>query len=244
MKNILLKLEYDGYNYCGWQKQINEKTIQGTLEEILKKITKEDIEVIGCSRTDSGVHAIEYVCNFKTHSNIPGDKFKYILNQNLPNDISVIDSEYVDEEFHSRYDCKGKTYIYKICNREFRSAIGRNYVFDYKYKLDIDKMKEAAKYFIGKHDFAAFKNVGSSVKTTIRTITELSIEKDDDIIIFRVTGDGFLYNMVRIVVGTLIDVGIGKRSPEEIKNIIISKNRKNAGASVPAAGLCLYKVFY
>lgn len=244
MKNILLKLEYDGYNYCGWQKQINEKTIQGTIEEVLRRITNEDIEVIGCSRTDSGVHAIGYVCNFKTDSNIPGDKFKYILNQKLPNDISVMDSEYVDEGFHSRYNCKGKTYIYKICNREFRSAIGRNYVFDYKYKLDIDKMKEAAKHFIGEHDFAAFKNVGSSVKTTVRTITELSVEKENDIIIFRVTGDGFLYNMVRIIVGTLLEVGIGKRSPEEIKNIIISKDRRNAGASVPATGLCLYKVFY
>ncbi|GAA0116405.1 tRNA pseudouridine(38-40) synthase TruA [Clostridium senegalense] len=244
MRNIKLTLEYDGTNYFGWQKQKTKVTLQGTIEDVISNLTKEDIEIIGCSRTDSGVHSKGYICNFVTNSSIPSEKFKDALNVKLPDDIAVLKSEEVPEEFHSRYSCRGKTYSYTILERPMKATIDRNYVCQCKYNLDIEKMNEACKYFIGTHDFSAFKNKGSSVKTSVRTISELYVEKTGNYVKIFVSADGFLYNMVRIIVGTLIDVGIGKINPKSIKNIIDSKERTNAGKSMPPQGLCLEEVYY
>ena len=244
MRNIKLTLEYDGTNYLGWQKQKVGITIQGTLEEAIKVLTKEEVEVTGSSRTDAGVHAKGFVANFKTNSKIPSEKFREAINHKLPEDIVILKSEEVEEEFHARYNAMGKTYSYSILNRDAPSAIDRNYLYHVKRKLDVESMKEACQYFIGTHDFSAFKTSGSSVKTTVRTIKELYIEDNDDIIKIYVTGDGFLYNMVRIIVGTLIMVGSNKIKPLEIKNIIASKEREKAGICVPASGLVLEKVYY
>ncbi|WP_418223097.1 tRNA pseudouridine(38-40) synthase TruA [Clostridium isatidis] len=244
MRNIKLTIEYDGTNYLGWQKQKNGATIQGTLEEAIKLLTKEEIELVGSSRTDTGVHAKAFIANFKTNSTIPADKFREAINHKLPEDIVIIKSEEVDINFHSRYDAKGKTYSYSIINRDIYPAIGRNYLYHIKKKLNINSMKEACKYFIGTYDFSAFKSSGSSVKTSIRTIKDLHIDEKNEIIKIYVTGDGFLYNMVRIIVGTLLMVGNNKIKPEEITNIIESKDRQKAGICVPAKGLTLEKVYY
>lgn len=244
MRNIKLTIEYDGSNYFGWQKQKNVDTIQNTLEKSIRALTKEEIEVIGSSRTDAGVHAKGFVANFKTSTRIPSDKYREAINHILPDDIVILKSEEVDEDFHSRYNARGKTYSYSILNRDVPSAINRNFSYHVKRKLDIEAMKEACNYFIGTYDFAAFKSSGSSAKTTIRTISELYIEENNDIVKIYVTGDGFLYNMVRIIVGTLIMVGHNKIKPKEIENIIAEKDREKAGICVPATGLVLEEVYY
>ncbi len=244
MRNIKLVIEYDGTNYAGWQIQKNALSIQQVVESSIEKITGERTEVVGCSRTDAGVHARGYVANFKTKSTMPAEKFSDALNTKLPRDIVILTSEEVDFNFHSRYDCSGKTYCYTVLNRAQPIALGRNYMYHMKYKLDIEKMNEACKYFIGTHDFSALKNQGSSVKTSIRTITELRIESDGDI--FKVYGsaDGFLYNMMRIIVGVLLQIGMNKFEPGDVEKIILSKDRKRAGTAVPACGLCLLEVYY
>lgn len=244
MNNIKLTLEYDGTNYYGWQKQKGMKTIQGEIEEALLLVTKEPCEVTGSSRTDAGVHAKGFVANFKTNSNVPPERFREALNIKLPNDIVVIKSEKVEEYFHARYCAKGKTYEYYILNDQVPSALMRNQVYHYKYDLNIEEMKKGATQFIGTHDFAAFKTQGSSVKGSIRTIFDVKVEKIEKIIKISVSGDGFLYNMVRIIVGTLIEVGRGKNKPEYIKEIITKKDRKLAGFCVPAKGLFLKEVYY
>lgn len=244
MKNIKLIVEYDGTNYCGWQKQKNGETIQQTIENAILKVTGEEIKLIGSSRTDAGVHAKMYVCNFSTSSTIPPDKIGIVINHKLPEDIVILKSEQVDSTFHSRYSSKGKMYSYTILNRNERAAIGRNYAYQYGRNIDIEAMKKAAVYFLGKHDFSAFKSTGSSVKDNVRTITEVQVEKEGDYIKIYVSGDGFLYNMVRIMVGTLLEVGEKKVNPEYVKEIIESKDRKKAGKVVPAKGLCLEKVFF
>lgn len=244
MRNVKLTIEYDGTNYCGWQKQNNEKTIQEEIEKAIYKAVGEVVEVIGSSRTDAGVHARGMVANFKTNATIPFDRFKYAINDKLPDDIAIIESEEVSEDFHARYDSKGKTYCYSIINRQQKPAIGRNYVYHFKWDLDIEKMREACKYFIGKHDFKAFRSLGSSVKTTERTIKELYIESEGEKINIFITADGFLYNMVRIIVGTLLKAGRGKIPVEDIEKIILLGDRKKAGPCVPAQGLILEKVYY
>lgn len=246
MKNIKLLIEYDGTNYSGWQKQINSniRTIQGTIEECLNEITGEEIDLIGCSRTDAGVHAKGFVANFNTESRIPGDKFKYVINRLLPEDIIISDSQEIDMNFHARYSCIGKRYIFKILNREWPSPVLRNYTYHFKGKLDVESMNKAAQYLIGKHDFTSFKSSGSSVKSSVRTIMDAELYSVEDLVVFGISGDGFLYNMVRIIVGTLIEVGIGKRAPEDIITILEAKDRRKAGASAPARGLYLDEVFY
>lgn len=244
MKNIKLTLEYDGTNYGGWQKQSNNKTIQGELEKAISKATGEEVEVTGSSRTDAGVHARGMVANFRTNSPIPADRFREAVNRNLPDDIAILKSEEVNDSFHARYNTKGKTYSYTIVNRYEKVSIGRNYIYHVKDSLDIAKMEKACTFFIGKHDFSAFKTNGSSVKTSVRTISELYIKKDDDIIKIFITADGFLYNMVRIIVGTLVEVGKGKIDPVNIKNIIDSRDRTKAGPCVKPNGLVLEKVYY
>ncbi len=242
--NIKLEIQYNGANYYGWQKQRNHISVQEVLEKKLSQLLKENIEVIGCSRTDSKVHALKYVCNFKSKTNIPCEKIKYALNPILPDDIVVLNSIEVDEMFHSRYSCVGKTYIYKILNREVRAVFEREGLYQYKEQLCIEKMKVASRYFIGRHDFNAFKSTGSSVKTTIRTIQSINIVKNKEEIIIEVTGDGFLYNMVRIIVGTLIQVGINKIDPNYIQTILKNRDRKLAGPTAPAEGLYLKDIYF
>ncbi|MFX0548436.1 tRNA pseudouridine(38-40) synthase TruA [Hathewaya histolytica] len=244
MKNIKLTIEYDGTNYSGWQKQNNSLSVQEVIEKSLEELLLHEVQVVGCSRTDTGVHAKEYILNFKSDTRIPPEKIKYALNTKLPRDIVVLNSEEVSEEFHSRYSSKGKTYLYTILNREFPTAIDRNYVYHHKNYLNINKMREASEHILGKHDFSAFKNKGSSVKTSIRTVTDLKIEEDNNKIKIYVSADGFLYNMVRIIVGTLILVGESRIEAEDVKDIIDSKDRNKAGKTVPPQGLVLLKTWY
>ncbi|AJA49697.1 tRNA pseudouridine synthase A [Clostridium pasteurianum DSM 525 = ATCC 6013] len=244
MKNVKLIIEYDGTNYSGWQIQKNVITVEQVIEKSLNDITGENIKIIGSSRTDAGVHAKGFVGNFFTESKIPCDRFRNILNGKLPKDIVILNSEEVQLSFNSRFDSRGKTYSYTILSTPQRPAIGRNYVYHFRKNLDLGLILEASKEFIGTHDFAAFKSSGGNTKTTVRTISNLEIIKRDDYIIFTITGDGFLYNMVRIIIGTLIEVGLEKISPKNIKTILLSRNRNMAGPCVPPGGLCLEKVYY
>jgi len=244
MRNIKLIIEFDGSNFCGWQRQPSGRTVQKVIETAIFKATGENIMINGSSRTDAGVHAREMVANFFTNSTIPGDKFREAINTRLPKDVSIIKSEEVDEEFHARYSSKGKTYSYTIVNRYERLSLGHQYLYHYKYELDVNAMRKACDYFIGSHDFRAFMSPGSSIKTTIRTVKELYIEQNEDKIKIFITADGFLYNMVRIIVGTLLKVGNRKLEAENIEDIIREGNRKRAGMCVPPNGLILEKVFY
>ena len=244
MRNIKLIIEYDGTNYGGWQKQKNNKTIQEEVEKAIYKITKENVELNGSSRTDAGVHARGMVANFRTNSKVPSDRFRDAINTKLPDDIAIIKSEEVEEDFHSRYCCKGKMYSYTIVNRAEKVALKKNYSCHVKEKLNFDYMKEASKYFIGTHDFKAFKSSGSSVKTSIRTISKLDLIKTGDKIKVYIAADGFLYNMVRIIVGTLIEVGKGKIRPDDIQEIINLGDRSKSGPCISPSGLVLEEVYY
>ena len=244
MRNIKLTIEYDGKDFNGWQKQPTKLNIQGTIEQAIKQITGEEVQLNASGRTDAGVHAFGQVANFKTNSQIPIEKFPIALNSNLKKSIRIVSAEEVDERFHSRLTCKRKTYRYVINNSEFSSAIYRNLETHIPQKLDVDKMQEAVKYFEGEHDFKAFKASGTSSKSSVRTIYKAEVYKEGDRIFIELTGNGFLYNMVRIIAGTLVDVGIGKIKPDEIPEIIKIKKRENAGKTLPPNGLYLLKVMY
>ncbi|NTV89321.1 MAG: tRNA pseudouridine(38-40) synthase TruA, partial [Clostridiales bacterium] len=237
MRNIRLTVEYDGTNYHGWQSQINAITVQDKLEEAISGLTGETISVTGSSRTDYGVHALGQVVNFFTGSAIPADKFSYALNSRLPYDIVIKSSEEVPLQFHSRYSATGKKYIYKIYNSTFPSALLRNRAFHVSRPLDVMKMKAAAEHLLGRHDFSTFMSTGSSVKTTVRTISKVSLELEDGLIILGIEGDGFLYNMVRIIAGTLVEIGFGKINAEDMPGIIAGLDRKKAGRTAPPQGL-------
>lgn len=244
MRNIKLTIEYDGKDFNGWQKQPNKLNIQGNIEKVISEITKEEIELIGSGRTDAGVHAIGQVANFKTNSNIPIEKFAIAINSRLKKSIIIKKAEEVPERFHSRYNCKKKTYRYIINNSDMGSAIYRNLEYNIKMPLDLENMKKASKYFEGEHDFSAFKASGTSSKSSVRTIYSADVKKENERIIIELTGNGFLYNMVRIISGTLVEVGLGKIRPEEIEDIIDSKNRQMAGKTLPPYGLYLVEVNY
>ena len=244
MRNIKLTIEYDGKDFKGWQKQPNKPNIQGEIERAIYNITKEEVDLIGSGRTDAGVHALGQVANFKTNSNIPIEKLALAINSQLKNTIIIKKAEEVDERFHSRYNAKHKTYRYIINNSPCGTAIYRNLEYCFPIKLDVAKMQEAAKYFEGEHDFKAFKSSGTSAKNSVRTIYNASVKQEGEKIIIELTGNGFLYNMVRIISGTLLDVGLQKIKPEEIKNIIEEKDRQKAGKTLPAHGLYLVEVKY
>ena len=245
MRNIKLTIEYDGKDFNGWQKQPNKLNIQGEIERAIEEITEEEnVELIASGRTDAGVHAISQIANFKTESNIPVEKIPIALNTKLKKSIRIKKAEEVDERFHSRYNCKQKTYRYIINNGKCASALNRNFEYFIPEKLDVDKMKKAIKYFEGEHDFKGFKASGTSSKSSVREIYKTKIEKEEDKIIIELTGNGFLYNMVRIIVGTLVDVGLGKIDPDDIPEIINSKDRTKAGKTLPPYGLYLVKVEY
>ena len=244
MRNIKLVIEYDGKSFNGWQKQPNKLNIQGEIEKAIGEITGEEIELIASGRTDAGVHSLGQVANFKTNSKIDIEKFPYAINSKLKKSIVIKSAEEVPERFHSRYSVHSKTYRYTINNSKFGTALYRDMEYHFPIKLDENKMQEAAKYFEGEHDFKAFKASGTSSKSSVRIIYKAVVKRQDDRVIIELTGNGFLYNMVRIIAGTLVDVGIGKIEPEEIKNIIEEKERKKAGKTLPARGLCLLEVQY
>jgi tRNA pseudouridine38-40 synthase len=246
MRNIKLLIEYDGTNYCGWQTQENGPSIQEEIEKALKRATGEIISINGSGRTDAGVHARGQVANFMTESTIPGNKFSYALNNLLPRDIVIKDSEEMPLDFHARFSAKGKKYSYNMINSRFPSALERNYAYHINYceRLDIDRMERAAKAFIGTHDFTGFMAAGSKVKDAVRTIFELSVLAEKDRICLTYKGSGFLYNMVRIITGTLLYAGIGRIDPDEIPDLILSGDRTKAGITVPPCGLYLEEVYY
>lgn len=228
----------------GWQKQPNKLNIQGEIERAIGKITGEAVDLIASGRTDAGVHALGQVANFKTNSNIPVEKFPIAINTKLKRSIRILKAEEVEERFHSRYNCKRKTYRYIINNLASGTAIYRDLEYNYSQSLDVKAMNKAIEYFIGEHDFKGFKASGTSSKSSVRTIYEAKVYKKDDRIFIELTGNGFLYNMVRIIAGTLVEVGIGKILPEEIPNIIQSGDRQKAGKTLPPQGLYLVKVEY
>ena len=245
MRNIKLIIEYDGKDFNGWQKQPNKLNIQGEIEKAIERITGEKVDLMASGRTDAGVHAIGQVANFKTNSNIPIGKIPIALNTNLKKSIIIKSAEEVEERFHSRLNCKRKTYRYIINNSKYGTAIYRNLETHIPMKLNIQKMQEAVKYFEGEHDFKAFKASGTSSKSSVRTIYKAEvIQKENEKIYIELTGSGFLYNIVRIISEILVDVELGKIEPEEIKNIIKSQKRENAGKTLPPQGLYLVKVEY
>lgn len=244
MRNIKLTIEYDGTNYHGWQSQINAKSIQDEITLAINKLTGEDCKLIGASRTDLGVHAFGQIANFMTASTIPTEKFAFALNTILARDISVKMSEEVSLDFHSRYSSIGKKYKYIIYNSRQPSALMRNRAWHIHQKLDMSDMLNASKFFIGTHDFSAFKAAGSSTKSSVRTISDISLVSNDELIQIEVIGDGFLYNMVRIIAGTLVYVGLQKIDYNDITSIIESKDRKKSGKTAPAQGLYLVEVYY
>ena len=241
---VKLVVAYDGTNYCGWQLQNNGITIEEVLNKALSDLCGEDIQVIGASRTDSGVHAYGNVAVFDSNTRIPAEKISYALNQRLPEDVRVQSSEEVAPDFHPRHCNSRKTYEYRILNSSFEQPIGSRYVhFTYR-KLDVDKMREATKYLLGEHDFKSFCSAGSQVKETVRTIYALTVTKSGEYITIRVTGSGFLYNMVRIIAGTLMAIGMGEYPPEHMKSILEACDRSAAGPTAPAKGLALIGIEY
>ncbi len=244
MRNIKLIIQYDGTRYHGWQSQQNAVTVQDVLENAILKLTGARPRVTGCSRTDTGVHAQMFVCNFGTETTIPADKIPLAIKSYLPNDIICLKAEDTDLDFHSRYCAKKKRYTYYIQNSQFPDVFKVNYAWHFPYPLDIDAMQKAAKAFLGEHDFIGFAASGFTVKTTVRTIYDISVEKNGDLIKISVLGNGFLYNMVRIMAGTLAFVGCGKIKADEMEDIINSCDRKRAGITAPPEGLFLTEVFY
>ena len=244
MKRVKLIVAYDGTAYCGWQAQPNAITVEGVLNEALTSLLHETITVIGASRTDSGVHAMGNVAVFDTDSKIPGDKFSYALNQRLPEDIRVQSSCEVPLDFHPRKVNCNKTYQYRIVNAAFPNPLKRLYAHFTYCNLDVDKMQEAADYLVGEHDFKSFCSIHTQAKETVRTIYSLQVTKENEEIMITIRGNGFLYNMVRIIAGTLLQVGLGNRKPEEMEGILLAKDREAAGPTAPACGLTLLQIKY
>lgn len=245
MRNIKLTIEYDGKRYLGWQRLgDSDNTIQGKIENILKQMTTEKIEIIGSGRTDAGTHARGQIANFKTESTMELEKMLEFMNRYLPRDIIIKKVEEVPERFHSRYNATGKKYSYYIWNDAIPSAFERQYTFQYAKKLDIDRMNKACSLLIGSHDFIGFSSLKKSKKSTVRTIEELSIQREGKKIHFTFVGDGFLHNMVRIIMGTLLEIGAGTMIVDSIEEVFESKIRQYAGETVPSQGLFLDEVYY
>jgi len=243
-RRIKLTIEYDGTNYAGWQVQPNAVTIQEKIENALYQVTRSDIRIHGAGRTDAGVHALAQTAHFDTEARIPSENFAAALNTFLPDDIRIIESKQVPDDFHARYLAKGKVYRYTIYNRACASALLRDTTCYVRESLDTELMNEAALQFIGVHDFSAFCAVKSSVENKVRMILRAEVKADLPLITFTVAGNGFLYNMVRIMAGTLIDVGRGKISSTDVKAIIETKDRTRAPFTAPPQGLALKAVLY
>jgi len=252
MKNIKLLIEYNGTNYCGWQKQKNGLSIQEVISSAIFTVTGEKVALNGSGRTDSGVHAVGQVASFKTKSSIPPERFYFAINSVLPADISIVSSEEVPQDFHARFSVASKTYRYYIWCSERRNAIIPEFAHFVPNQLDLNLLNEAAKLFLGTHDFRGFMASGSKVESTVREVFNANVFEVDPpfatsagkMLCFEITGSGFLYNMVRIIAGTLMEVGLGRRTLQEVSVAIESGSRKLAGQTLPANGLFLYKVFY
>ena len=244
MRNIRLLVQYDGTNYHGFQTQHGHLTIQSKLEEALETVTGARPRLTGSGRTDAGVHALGQVVNFHTEGTIPTDRLPFALNAILPPDIVVKEASEVSPDFHARFSAKSKAYRYTIYNDVFPTPFWRLYSYHWREPLEVPAMREAAAHFIGRHDFAAFRATGSSAKTTVRTVLSFEIAVNGPLIHLTVEADGFLYNMVRIVAGTLLDAGIGKIRPSNLPQIIEAGNRDAAGKTLPPHGLCLMRVNY
>lgn len=244
MKRVKMVVAYDGTNYCGWQIQPNGVTIEQKLNEALKHLLGEDIKVTGASRTDAGVHSLGNVCIFDTDTRMPAEKISYALNQRLPEDIVVQSSCEVPMDFHPRFSKSRKTYEYRILNRKMRMPTRRLDTYFFHYDLDVEAMQRAAEYLVGEHDFASFCAANAQSETSVRTIYSCEVFKEEDIITIRVKGNGFLYNMVRIIAGTLIKVGNGDIPAEQMKDIIEACDRSAAGPTAPAHGLTMIGLEY
>lgn len=244
VKRVKIIVAYDGTRYCGWQVQPNGITIEEVLNKKLSELLGEVITVTGASRTDSGVHSLGNVAVFDTKTRMPADKISFALNQRLPEDIVVQGSCEVAPDWHPRYQNSQKTYEYRILNRTFRMPTRRLDTYFYHYPLDVEKMQQAADYLVGEHDFKSFCSIHSQAETTVRTIYGCQVQRQEDVITIRVTGSGFLYNMVRIIAGTLIQVGGGETVPEQIPGILAARNRSAAGPTAPAHGLTMIGIEY
>ncbi|WP_187119266.1 tRNA pseudouridine(38-40) synthase TruA [Clostridium polynesiense] len=245
MRNLKMIVQYDGSRYKGWQKQKGvDLTIQSKLENVLSKMTGEEVQVVGCGRTDTGVHAENYVANFHTASTMKIDEIQDYLYEYLPEDIVVKSMKDTSERFHARYNVKSKTYVYRINNNKFRDVFSRRYVYHLNEELNLQYMKDAAKVLIGTHDFQSFTSLKSNTKSTVRTINYINISDNNGVIEIEVNGNGFLLNMVRIITGTLLEAGRGKYSAADIEKILMEKKRSEAGPIAPAKGLCLKVVNY
>ncbi len=245
MRNLLFKIAFEGSRFHGWQFQENAITVQGELKSAFFRLTGEDVTIIGCSRTDAGVHANEYFFNVKTESTIPCESFPVALaSAKLPGEISVISCKEVSESFNARFDSLKKEYIYIFENTKIPSPFNYKRTYHYKYPMDAELMNKASKAFIGEHDFSAFCAAGAQVVSKVRTIYDASVERKGDLVIFKVCGNGFLYNMVRIMAGTLLYVNMGKIKADDIPDIIKSADRVNAGITAVPDGLYLNKVYF
>ena len=244
MKRILLRVAYDGTAYCGWQLQPNGNTIEAELNRHLSELFQEEIQVIGASRTDAGVHALGNVAVFDTQARMPGEKVSYALNQRLPEDIVVQSSSEVEPDFHPRHCMSKKTYEYRILNREFPLPMYRNMAYFTYEKLDLEAMKAACQYFLGEQDFKSLCSIKTQAATTVREIYSLTVEEEGPFLLIRVEGNGFLYNMVRIIAGTLLEVGRHRYPPEHVAEILTARDRNKAGPTAPACGLTLVRIDY
>ena len=238
----MLRVSYDGTDFCGWQVQNEMRTVEGELNKAINELTGETTEVIGASRTDSGVHAKGNVAVFDTESTIPAEKFMYAINSLLPDDVTVVESKEVDKDFHPRHCRSIKTYEYRIYTSRINNPLKRRFAFRFPTDLDVEKMDEAAKYLIGEHDFKSFCCVRTQAETTIREIFSADVFRDDEDIVIRVTGAGFLYNMVRIIAGSLMEVGSGKYEPIHIKEVLEGTDRTLAGPTAEPQGLTLVNI--
>lgn len=242
--NILAKVEYDGTNYFGWQKQPDLITVQEVIEKALSNFLGEKVKIIGSGRTDTGVHAINQYFSFKTKRSLPKEAYLFGLNHFLPRDIRIKGIDYVPLDFHPIFSAKKKTYIYKILNRKEPTAIDVNRVWHITIPLNLEEMKACASIIIGEKDFSSFRASACTRKNPVRFVYEADWSKEGDIVIFKITANGFLHNMVRILVGTMVDAGLGKIGYSDFKNILEAKDRKKAGKTAPPQGLYLYEVYY
>ena len=243
-RRILLTVSYDGTNYAGWQLQENAVAVQQRVEEALEKLIHTPIRVTGASRTDAGVHALGQRFHFDTFSRIPADKYAFAMNTCLPPDIRILAGREVPGDFHARFDAQGKRYTYRIHNAPHASALYRNITAHVPYKLDFDKMQNALPDLLGTHDFAAFQASGGTAKTTVRTLTDVSLQRDGDLLTLTVCGNAFLYNMVRIITGTMLDIGMGRIPPDAFRKALETGDRLALGITAPACGLELTHVYY
>ena len=254
-KNVLIKIEYDGTDFSGWQIQPKARTVQGEIEHVLKYIAGEDVHIHGTSRTDAGVHALGQCASFEWNSNMPVEKLPEVMNRRFgaggegrsgaPGDIRIVSVEVMPDDFHARYSCKGKTYRYVIDKTGDIFVRKRAFQYPGAADLDVEAMRKAAAHIAGKHDFKCFETSGGTPReSTVRTVSALDIAEDENSIIFEITGDGFLYNMVRIIIGTLVEVGCGKKSSDDLPGIIESRDRANAGFTAPPQGLYLKEIYF